>query len=118
MIRHNLRLAFRQLEKYRLQSVVSIVSLAIGFACFALAAMWIKYETTFDTFHKDAEHIYTVLEDKQDDLQIVTREQLEQMPEITAYTQSSTIDYDTINEKTIKATERMLHDKHWFDVLV
>ena len=45
MIRQNFRLAFRQLEKYRLQSVVSIVSLAIGFACFALASMWIKYNS-------------------------------------------------------------------------
>ena len=33
MIQHNLTLAWRQLVKYRLQSAVSIVSLAIGFAC-------------------------------------------------------------------------------------
>ena len=33
MIEHNLTLAWRQLVKYRLQSAVSIVSLAIGFAC-------------------------------------------------------------------------------------
>ena len=50
MIEHNLTLAWRQLVKYRLQSAVSIVSLAIGFACFALASMWIKYETTYDGF--------------------------------------------------------------------
>ncbi|MBR4845905.1 MAG: hypothetical protein IKU98_05750 [Bacteroidaceae bacterium] len=45
MILHYLSLAWQQLEKYRLQSVVSIVSLAIGFACFALASMWIKYNS-------------------------------------------------------------------------
>ena len=55
MIQHNLTLAWRQLVKYRLQSAVSVVSLAIGFACFALASMWIKYETTYDGFHKDAD---------------------------------------------------------------
>ena len=60
MIRHYLELAWQQLTKYRLQSVVSIVSLAIGFACFALASMWIKYETTYDAFHKDAENTYVV----------------------------------------------------------
>jgi len=42
--------ALSQLVKFRLQSAVSIVSLAIGFACFALASMWIKYETTYDGF--------------------------------------------------------------------
>ena len=58
MIRHYLELAWQQLVKYRLQSVVSIVSLGVGFACFALAAMWIKYETTYDAFHRDAERIH------------------------------------------------------------
>ena len=61
MIRHYLELAWQQLTKYRLQSVVSIVSLAIGFACFALASMWIKYETTYDAFHKDAENLYVLM---------------------------------------------------------
>ena len=57
MIRHFFNLAFRQLEKYRLQSAVSIVSLAIGFACFSLATMWIKYETSYDAFHRDADRM-------------------------------------------------------------
>ena len=61
MIRHYLSVAWQQLTKYRLQSVVSIVSLAIGFACFALASMWIKYETTYDAFHKDAENLHVLM---------------------------------------------------------
>ena len=64
MIRHYLSLAWQQLEKYRLQSLVSIVSLGIGFACFALASMWIKYETTYDAFHKDADRMYFLTEDR------------------------------------------------------
>lgn len=63
MIWHNLTLAWQQLMKYRLQSVVSIVSLAIGFACFALASMWIKYETTYDGFHRDADRLYLLAKD-------------------------------------------------------
>ena len=63
MIEHNLTLAWRQLVKYRLQSAVSIVSLAIGFACFALASMWIKYETTYDAFHRDADKLYFLVKD-------------------------------------------------------
>ena len=64
MIEHNLTLAWRQLVKYRLQSAVSVVSLAIGFACFALASMWIKYETTYDEFHRDADKLYFLAEDR------------------------------------------------------
>ena len=61
MLLHYLSLAWQQLVKYRLQSFVSIVSLAIGFACFALASMWIKYETTYDAFHRDAENLYVLM---------------------------------------------------------
>ena len=58
MIEHYFKLAWRQLVKYRLQSAVSVVSLAIGFARFALASMWIKYETTYDAVHKDADRMF------------------------------------------------------------
>ncbi len=64
MLLHYLSLAWQQLEKYRLQSLVSIVSLAIGFACFALASMWIKYETTYDAFHKDADRMYCLIRER------------------------------------------------------
>ncbi len=60
MLLHNIKLAFQQMRKYQLQSAVSIVSLAIGFACFALAMLWIRYERTFDTQHPDADRLYMV----------------------------------------------------------
>ena len=62
MIRHYLILAWQQLEKYRLQSLVSIVGLGIGFACFALTMLWIRYERTFDTQHPEADRLYVVYE--------------------------------------------------------
>ena len=47
MIYHYLKIAFRNLIKYKTQSIVSIVGLAIGFTCFALSALWIRYEIRF-----------------------------------------------------------------------
>ena len=112
MIKHYLELAWQQLEKYRLQSVVSIVSLGIGFACFALAAMWIKYETTFDAFHEDAEEIYVVTEGSTifQLQQTVTPEQLDQFPEISEHCLFAEIKYDSINGRFMKVTERLLRD--------
>ncbi|GHT49102.1 ABC transporter permease [Bacteroidia bacterium] len=60
MIKHYLTVAFRNLRKYKSQSIISIVGLAVGFTCFALSSLWIRYEMTYDTFHKDAERIYFV----------------------------------------------------------
>ncbi|MDR3217359.1 MAG: ABC transporter permease, partial [Dysgonamonadaceae bacterium] len=60
MIRHYFKVAFRNLWKYKSQTLISVVGLAVGFTCFALATLWIRYETSFDTFHKNANRIYCV----------------------------------------------------------
>ena len=60
MIKHYLKVAFRNLMKYKTQSLVSIIGLAVGFTCFALSVLWIRYEMTYDTFHEGAERIYLV----------------------------------------------------------
>ncbi len=60
MIAHYLKVAVRNLLKYKVQSIISIVGLAIGLATFALSSIWLKYEMTYDTHWPDAERIYQV----------------------------------------------------------
>jgi ABC-type lipoprotein release transport system permease subunit len=60
MIKHYLTVAFRNLRKYKSQSVISILGLAVGFTCFALASLWIRYEKTYDAFHKGSDRICLV----------------------------------------------------------
>ena len=60
MLTHYLKIAFRNLTKYKMQSIISIVGLAVGFVCFALSALWIRYEMTFDNFHKNADRMYVI----------------------------------------------------------
>ena len=60
MIIHYLKIAFRNLFKYKTQSVISVLGLAVGFTCFALSAIWIHYEMTYDTFHEDAGQIHII----------------------------------------------------------
>ena len=58
MIEHYLKVAFRNLVKYKTQTFISIIGLSVGFTCFALSVLWIRYEMTYDTFHEGAERIY------------------------------------------------------------
>ena len=60
MIAHDLKVAFRNLFKYKTQTIISLLGLAVGFTCFALSAIWIHYEMTYDTFHEDAEQIHII----------------------------------------------------------
>ena len=60
MITHYIKIAFRNMWKYRTQSLIGIFGLAFGLACFVPALYWLRYETTYDSFYPDAENIYRV----------------------------------------------------------
>ena len=59
MFIHYLKIAFRNIRKYALQNAVSIVGLATGVVAFALSSLWMGYVDTYDSYHKDADRIYT-----------------------------------------------------------
>ena len=51
MLSHYVKVSFRELLKYRTQSIVSIIGLAVGFTAFILGGYWLWWETHFDNFH-------------------------------------------------------------------
>lgn len=58
MVKHNIKVAVRNLLKYKLQTVVSILSLALGMVFFSLTTLWLRQERNYDSFHRDVENIY------------------------------------------------------------
>lgn len=60
MIRHYFKIAFRNLLKYKFQSAISMIGLAVGFVCFALSSLWIHYEMTYDSTHEGADRMYVL----------------------------------------------------------
>jgi putative ABC transport system permease protein len=60
MLRHYLKIAFRNQWKYKTQSFIGIFGLAFGLACFVPALYWIRYETSYDNFYTDAAYIYRI----------------------------------------------------------
>ena len=58
MFLHYLKSAVRSLMKYKVQTTASMIGLALGFVCFALSAVWVRYEQTFDSFHRGADRMY------------------------------------------------------------
>lgn len=63
MFRHYITIALRNIRKYALQNLVSCIGLAAGLVCLSFSALWIHFEESFDTFHKDADRIYTLSEE-------------------------------------------------------
>lgn len=60
MWKHYLKIALRNLWKYKTQTVLSLIGLSVGFICFSLSMYWLHYERSFDNFHPHADRIYVV----------------------------------------------------------
>ena len=60
MFKHYIKITFRNLRKYKTQSLTGIFGLAFGLACFVPALYWMRYETSYDSFYPDAAHIYRI----------------------------------------------------------
>ena len=58
MFRHYITIALRNIRRFALQNAVSILGLTAGFVCLTLSTVWIHFEESFDTFHKDADRLY------------------------------------------------------------
>ncbi len=57
---HNLKIAWRNLLKYKLQTSISILSLTVGMVCFALSALWLRYENSYDAWWPEHDDVYLV----------------------------------------------------------
>jgi len=60
MFRNYFKIAWRNLWKHKLFSVINIISLAIGFSASFVIGLMVYYDLTFDKFHPDSELIYRV----------------------------------------------------------
>ena len=60
MIKHYLKIAFRNLVKQKWLAAINIAGLSIGLACFSLFLLYAINEFSFDRFHKNARDIYRV----------------------------------------------------------
>lgn len=64
MLKNYLKIAWRNLMKNKVFSFINIFGLTIGLTSFLLIALYIFDELTFDSFHKNADNIYRIIENK------------------------------------------------------
>ncbi|MDB4901481.1 MAG: FtsX-like permease family protein [Mucilaginibacter sp.] len=60
MIKNYIKIAWRNLVRNKVSSIINISGLAIGLACVLLIGMYIKDELSYDRFFKDSNRIYRV----------------------------------------------------------
>ncbi len=62
MIKHNIKIAFRNMVRRKGYSFINISGLAIGIACCLLIMLWVLDELSFDKFHTNAQHLHKIVE--------------------------------------------------------
>jgi len=71
MFKNYLKIAARNLLKYKGYSLINIGGLAVGIACCLLITLWVIHELSYDRFHVNADRIYRVAEIFREDGKIV-----------------------------------------------
>ncbi|MDR3711556.1 MAG: ABC transporter permease [Puia sp.] len=127
MIRNYFKIAWRNLNKHRLFSMINILGLAIGVASFWIIALYITDEWSFDRYHEKADRIFRVAQRNQWDNNDIHLAQTS-LP----YAQALKADYPEVeeavrldfegggkiayDEKQFMAADLVVADKGFFDV--
>ena len=58
MLKNYLKIALRNLRKHRGYAFINVTGLAVGIACCALIALFVRDELSYDRYHEQADQIY------------------------------------------------------------
>ena len=60
MIKNYFKMAYRNLMRHKVFSLINISGLALGMTCSILILLWVRDELSFNRFHKDIDNLYRV----------------------------------------------------------
>jgi putative ABC transport system permease protein len=64
MVKNYFKISYRNIKKHKGFSFITVFGLATGLAAFILIALYVQFELSFDTYHKNAPNIYRMVREK------------------------------------------------------
>lgn len=61
MVKNELKIAIRFLLKFKIYSLINILSLAVGLACCILILLFVQHEWSYDRFHGKGDRLYRLI---------------------------------------------------------
>jgi putative ABC transport system permease protein len=128
MLINHFKIAWRNLLRHKLMSIINIAGLGIGMAASVLIVLWVQNELSFDRFQPDADHIYRITSN----ISVSKTEQwhwessqyllgdfaVKQIPEIENVTRLKPLSYEDVNfqynGKIISESKSAYVDAQWF----
>lgn len=60
MLKNYIKTTLRGIRKNKLFTAINLVGLSVAMSCFILVTLYVRYELTYDQFHKEVDNIYLV----------------------------------------------------------
>ncbi|PWL31700.1 ABC transporter permease [uncultured Roseivirga sp.] len=60
MLKNYIKTTLRSIRKNKLFTSINLVGLSVAMSCFILVSLYVRYELTYDQFHKEVDNIYLV----------------------------------------------------------
>ena len=67
MLKNYIKMALRNIKRYKGYSFINIAGLTVGMACFILIFLWVNDELNYDTYHTDSNQLYRIILKKADE---------------------------------------------------
>lgn len=123
----HLKIAWRNLFKHKLYSLINICGIGLGMACFILIIFYVQYELSFDAQHENADRIYRIAQIQKGNVFRGTDQYAlapatigpaleKNFPEVEASTTIATFQFMFMKEKEIFAEFGLFADASIFDV--
>ena len=61
MLRNYIKISIRNIKRHKIHSVINILGLTMGLACFFFIFLWIQDELSYDRFNKNLDRLYRVI---------------------------------------------------------
>jgi len=61
MFKNYIKIAFRNIRRYKVYSLINIAGLTIGMACFILIFLWVYDELNYDSYHTGSDRLCRIL---------------------------------------------------------
>ncbi len=61
MFQNYLKIALRNIKRYKGYSFINISGLTIGITCCIFIFLYVQYETSYDSYHKDVDRVYRII---------------------------------------------------------
>ncbi len=127
MIRNYFKIAWRNLIKNKIYTVINLTGLTIGMTCFILITLFIQFELSYDQEHEKSDRIFRVVQQQvgneyrgtdffalaPNPLGVALKEDYPQVEAVTNINQSFAL---LVNENKSFSEQGILTDKHIFDV--